>query len=102
MAVLVEIGDDEQPVEPPKVRKDTRGPLCREACDLCAMPDFQTWAMREFPSYSDGGSLGARAAILEVCGVESRKELDLDEDSGNAFVTLVRIPFIRYQRASRE
>lgn len=98
MAVLVELGDDEQPV-PPAPRKDTRGPLCREACDLCRDPAFQAWVTNEGFGATEEG---AKAYVLEACEVQSRKDLDDDKAAGRRFVSRVRIPFFRwnYERRS--
>jgi hypothetical protein len=95
MAVLVEIGDDEQPVQQP--RKDVRGPLCREACDYCAMPSFWEWLLAERGKI-DSSEPEAKAWILRVCDIKSRKELDTDRQAGDDFVKLVRVPFMRWQR----
>lgn len=89
MAVLVEIGDDEQPVQP-MPRKDIRGPLCREACDYCVNKDFQDWL--------DLDATGCKDFILETAGVESRKELDENKEARDRFVQQVRIPFFVWQR----
>lgn len=94
MAVLVEIGDDEQPVEP-QPRKDMRGPLCREACDLCELPDFREWTKAE-------SEQEAAQAIYWSCGIKSRKELDSDDRAAERFRTEVRIPFMHWQREQRE
>lgn len=93
MAVLVEIGDDEQPVQPP--RKDTRGPLCREACDLCAMPEFQEWGHM-------AGESSAKAEILERCRIASRKELDADPSAAHTFICEFRIPFMRHMASKKQ
>lgn len=98
MAVLVEIGDDEQPVSPAP-RKDTRGPLCREACDYCKSRDFRQWIAAD-----DSDSVtetGAREFILNVCGVLSRKELDEQLTAGGRFVREIRVPFLRWLRENR-
>lgn len=100
MAVLVEIGDDEQPVQPPEPVRT--GPLCREAVALCKIPEFQQWVMREFPMYSDGGEAGAKKAILEACGVESRKGLDEVALAGKGFIYRFRIPFMKWQQQRRK
>jgi hypothetical protein len=104
MAVLVEIGDDEQPVEPTR-RKDVRGPLCREARDLCAMPDFQEWiadkAGRDAKDSANLNEQSAKEALCYLMAVSSRKQLD-DPLTAAAFVKHIRVPFIHYQRASRE
>jgi len=88
--VLIEIGDDEQPVEPAKPR-DQRGPLCREACDLCAMPAFQEWTDTE-------NEEEAKGEILFICGIKSRKELDADPAAAEMFRAEIRAPFLRWQR----
>lgn len=103
MAVLVEIGDDEQPVEPmpAKPRKDTRGPLCREACDLCDLPEFQRWVGLITNDYA-AGAVQARLWILRVCDVDSRKDLDTDRKAGQVFISNIRMGFMRWQREQRK
>jgi hypothetical protein len=95
MAVLVEIGDDEQPVQQP--RKDVRGPLCREACDYCAMPEFWAWLASERGEHRQSEEQ-AKRWLLRLCDIDSRKELDTDRQAGEDFVKLVRVPFMRWQR----
>ena len=95
--VLVEIGEDEQPVQQP--RKDTRGPLCKEACDLCENAVFQKWVA------TVGGNAKATAqcakeVILSVCGIESRKELDTNPAAAEKFIKVIRMGFMRHQRKS--
>jgi hypothetical protein len=94
MAVLVEIGDDEQPVQP-EPKRAQRGPLCREACDLCELGDFMSWA-------SVRSEQDAATTIKMLCGVESRKELDTDAAAAEKFRSLVRVPFMKWQRERRE
>jgi hypothetical protein len=95
MAVLVEIGDDEQAVQPAP-KKDQRGPLCREACDYCGNAAFRLWVAEVG---SDPVSMDdAREWILNVCGVLSRKELDAQPSAGERFIRMVRVPFMRWQR----
>lgn len=100
MAVLVQIGDDEQPV-PPTPRKDTRGPLCREACDLCAMPDFQQWAHAAADLRGEPSESNAKDVVLGFCAVDSRKDLDTRATAAEKFRTLVRAPFMRWQRGRK-
>lgn len=107
--VLVEIGDDEQPSQEPqkprRVHKDARGPLCREACELCVVPQFQMWA--SLMDASDDGSEPepceaiAKAYILSACGVASRKEFDENQFAGEAFIERIRIPFMHWQRKAK-
>jgi hypothetical protein len=95
MAVLVEIGDDEQPVPPPP-RKDTRGPLCREACDYCAMPEFWRWCEEMHGTCKNEAD--AKSFILDICDISSRKELDANPEAGAYFREGIRIPFMHYMR----
>lgn len=92
MAVLVEIGDDEQPVQPQ--RKDTRGPLCREACDYCELPAFHEWCGAD-------NAANAKSFILNVCGVTSRKTLDVNDRARDQFVAHIRRPFMQWQREQK-
>jgi len=96
IAVLVEVGDDEMPVEPAKPR-DQRGPLCREACDLCDMREFQLWAAM-VGGYAVTSSANAKEYITMVCDIESRKHLDEIPSAADRFVSNIRIPFMRWQR----
>lgn len=98
MAVLVEIGDDEAPVEP--VRASFKpGPLCREAIDLCKLKEFQGWV--ELMGPFEKSEQGAKDFILTQCQVESRKEIDGFPDAATAFVEIIRIPFMKWQRERR-
>lgn len=107
MAVLVEIGDDEMPVQPNtpmgklpmQGRKDQRGPLCREACDLCAMPEFWQWCGVAYPRLAQvKDPNGARDAMVAITGADSRKEYDECNVMNSRFIELIRIPFMRYMK----
>lgn len=103
MAVLVEIGDDEQPVqEPEKVKV---GPLCSEAVSLCKTRDFWVWLAEVHGVAEVAEELseeGAKRWVLRICGVKSRKDLDADRQAGQDFVNLVRIPFMKWQQQRRK
>ena len=68
------------------------GPLARLAGQLCQLPDFQAFA-------SAHGADEAAAFIRRVCRVESRAELDHDQQARDRFHELVRKPFA-YRRAA--
>jgi hypothetical protein len=89
MAVLVEIGDDEQPVQPKE--RFRPGPLCKEAIDLAGNAKFQKWC---------GADNEANAAdwIRNVCCIKSRRELDESEPASELFHQRVRMGFIRYTK----
>ena len=96
MAVFVELGDDELPVEPVKPAVKV-GPLCREAVGYCVMPEFAAWLRTvDYPVESPADIRGALLNI--VGGVESRKDLDTFIYAGERFVDRVRIPFLKYMR----
>lgn len=86
--VMVEIGDDEQPVaQAPKVRP---GELCVMACTFCADPKFWKWT--GMPDES-----AAKELVLGKCGVQSRKELDTNKMAATRFHTLIREPFMTWR-----
>lgn len=92
MAVLVEIGDDEQPVEPepPKV-----GPLAYWMVRRCAEPEFWRWLEQ-----STGGPVQnpvrAASAVKMILGVKSRKEVDADPDKAALFHERIRGPYAKW------
>ena len=97
MAVLVEIGDDEQPVQEPE--KPKGGPLSKEAALLCQNVAFRHWL-------SDCGHLAvdeatAAASIRSICDVESRAEFDTYKPVGDRFIRKIRIPFFLWNRERR-
>ncbi len=91
MAVLVEIGDDEQPVQPVA----EMGPLCREAVDLCRNEAFLEWLGVETERE-------AKEFVLQACGIASRLELDTNQEAADAFKLYVRIPFFRHSYVKRQ
>jgi hypothetical protein len=97
MAALVEIGDDEQPVQEPD--KPKGGPLSKEAALLCHNPAFRHWL-------SDCGhpaidELRAASSIRSICQVESRADFDTQKQMGDRFIRKIRIPFFLWNRERR-
>lgn len=91
MAVLVQIGDDEQPVEHPKT-------LSQQAFMLCRDPEFYTWASaRCFDSVVDEPS--ARNYICSMLGIGSRSQLDTNPAAADGFRRLVLAPFNAHRSA---
>lgn len=85
-----------QEAEPPKApRKDQRGPLCKEACDLCAMPAFREWIASGLVEPTEAA---AKSLLCEMCSIESRKDLDSNPAAAQRFIERVRVPFMRHQR----
>lgn len=87
MCVLVEIGDDEHPVEQERqTEKPKGGPLAQLAGRWCADPFFRHWY----------GAIDADEAahMMRIeCHVDSRAELDHDEFAAQLFHRHIREPF---------
>lgn len=102
MAVLVEIGDDETPVEEPApavkqaARRERMAPLCEWAVMRCNEEPFQRWAAGhpDAPKYrQDKPAETAKAAVLHFTGVESRRDLDTNDRAAKALHAMVRRPY---------
>ncbi|HQC98971.1 MAG TPA: hypothetical protein PK306_25020 [Aquabacterium sp.] len=125
MAALALLGDDERPVEPPgatgAAARPARqaassgaapkgGPLSQLAGRWCASHAFQRWVRPVYDRHLGGdgsgwGDIGpnelepadfARHAILVLCKVDSRRELDHDPAAAERFHDLVRRPFAAF------
>ena len=116
--VLVQIGDDEQPVPPQKREPSPAkgGQLARLAGQWCKREDFarfirpiydramggngRSWGDVSPDDFTgaEGGLKGAegycRHAILVLCDVNSRRELDSNPDAAEKFNDLIRRPFM--------
>ncbi len=89
MAVLVEIGDDEQPVarEPEQPKG---GALAKSAGILCDTEAFQRFAQERYP-VGDGvpSAQVAAAFVRDFCHVDSRRELDHSPTARRLFAQLM-------------
>lgn len=113
MAVLVQIGDDEQPVDtrnsgdvpkPGKSRNDREplGDLCWRAVQWGKEAEFQDWIAGK--ALDDRVVVGecqisedaARRLILLYCDIESRKELDTNPEAARKFNQLIRGPYQKH------
>lgn len=77
MAVLVEIGDDEQPKQ--VADKPKGGVLSRDAALICANVDFQNFVADKAPGLhmeSESDLQAAAAYVRLICRITSRAELD--------------------------
>lgn len=87
--VMVEIGDDERPVEKTPAQM---------AFLLCKDPQF--WRFLDERSFVTVDSEdAARACICEGCGVTSRSQLDKDIGARQAWLTQFYNPWTAYQSA---
>jgi len=117
MAALVEIGDDEQPVEPvienPKIEKPKGGPLAKLAGMWCNDGEFLHFIRPVYDrlmggdgsGYGDvtpdddfGGMLEKYCAhcIKVMCEIDSRAELDHNPVAAEKFHSLIRGPYQKH------
>jgi hypothetical protein len=109
--MLVELGDDETPAEPAApaaaktaapAKRERMGPLCEWAVMRCGEPTFQAWAALPRPKRwriddIDQSPQGrAKAVILCLCDVQSRKELDTNPVAAQRLHDLVRRPYMQW------
>ena len=112
MLALVEIGDDEQPVQqpsPPEVgytpptpdvpAKPKGGALAKLAGRWCQDPMFWAWLETD-PLNAARSTTGAAACVYALCEIGSRADLDHNQEAAEKFHRLIRGPFIKYM-ASR-
>ena len=97
--------DHDQGGKPEQVGDSSDGHLgarCKWAVMRCKDLVFQEWIIDEFRSiWETGGAADAalsderlaRWLILQVCGVEPRKQLDTDPAAANIFDDKIRRPF---------
>lgn len=74
--VLVEINDDEAPVEHAAIERDKWRELgpARQAGILCKQPTFWSY-LREVKKFPVTDEIAAAAVVRSLCGVDSRAEL---------------------------
>lgn len=99
MAVLVEIGDDEQPVPPasqPRQRTEV-GPICQWLVMRCNEPEFWNWLSFENPNAQPVKSaVAAGDLVKQILCVESRKEIDGDQRAEREFHKFIRGPYSKW------
>lgn len=113
MAVLVQIGDDEQPVPVGRDRvrvttykiekpREHLGDLCYRAVQWCNDPEFQEWIRKEARiTHEEASAELAKTIVISWCQVKSRKELDEIPSAGQAFREQIVGPWQKYQMARR-
>lgn len=123
MAALVLLGDDEQPVvdksrnlQGQPVDKSANlqgrehlGDLCWRAVQWCRDPEFAVFIHGVFyklwptglpgtPVVKEGDSAEpfCKFAVQQICGIESRKELDTNPDARRLFHEKIRGPYQKF------
>lgn len=101
---LVEINDDETPVQQPAAASEPPapkgGPLARLAAQWCASPDFQEW-LRTLGVQCDNAD-DAADFVRKVCHIKSRAELDNEPAAARFFQREIRAPFMNWMQRGRE
>lgn len=80
---------------------DAVGPRARLAVQWCAQERFANWLDASFPHISEELGVAATGAheefskrvLRDLCGIDSRKELDTNEEAGKHFDTVIRHPY---------
>ena len=103
--VLVEIGDDEKPVEPQEKPREPEpveplGPLAMWAVMRCKEGLFQTWLAKRFKTLVLTED-AARELILHQVGIDSRRKLDTDPSAGRWFKQQLMEPYAAWLDSQR-
>ena len=112
MVAMVEIGDDEQPVQgnpvqgnpvqgnpvpqPTEPERPKGGALARLAGMWCNDADF--WAWLRSQGNKCASAEDAAAIVRDICAIDSRAELDSNADAERAFQESIRSPFMLWRR----
>jgi hypothetical protein len=102
MAVLVEIGDGEQPVSQSDKRGGSLTKLAALFCgqekfwDWVRATDAATWTRAEALAMTDEPATVVAEWIRLVCNVKSRSELDTNPSAARLFHQHVRIPYSKH------
>lgn len=103
--VLVEIGDDEQPVRQPEPERPKGGALAKLAgmwCNDAAFVEWLrltyrgTWTKAQIEHPDDAPDDWAAYVIRELCHITSRADLDNDPEAARRFQLAVRAPYMKH------
>ena len=103
--VLVEIGEDEQPV----VQEKKGGPLSKSAAQMCENELFRKFLRESYPTNWKQFLYGsttlnsadvAASVVRQLCGVTSRADLDHNHEAAKRFHELMR-EFNQWQSDSK-
>ncbi len=97
MAALVEIGDDEKPVEPePKAPRAQMGDACYWTVMRCQESQFWDFLTDRFEGATVRSSVEAAEVVKHVCSVNSRKDLDTNQAALMLWNNEIRKPYSEY------
>jgi hypothetical protein len=98
--VLVEIGDDEQPLQAQEKPSEDEpaeplGPLAMWAVQRCKEPMFQKWLAWRFRR-EIADEKAARLWLLELGDIKSRREIDTNKDVGDWFKDVIMTRYAQW------
>lgn len=101
--VFVEIGDDEKPVAQPDL--PTTGHvsglrLSNESALLCKDADFWTWIESRVWGVPIHSEKKCAEVIKDLLGIESRSELDRDDEAAAQFIAEVLTPYNEWRKTA--
>jgi len=84
-------------------QKGQPGSLCIMACNFCNDPQFKKWLIASGICAQDylAEEIEPKEIILMWCEIESRKELDNNDEAANIFHNKFRKPFIAWRNAQQ-
>lgn len=119
--VAVKIGDDDRPVDTAAsvaaTKRERMGPLCEWAVFRCAEEPFQRWITPVYDRAMGGDGRGtgdihpddvggpegfARHALLLLCDITSRKELDTNTEAAKRLHQLIRLPYAAWLKETEK
>lgn len=103
MAVLVQIGDDEQAV-PPTPERLKGGEWAKLAGMWCDDPEFWRWANSSTINgvfWHINNSSDAAGMVRELCSIDTRAKLDHSKSAWERFNVLIRGPYMKWMQARR-
>ena len=97
--ILIEINDDETPMQPEPAVKPRK--LSQIAGGLCHDAKFRAWCEVQYGEPCPDDAAAAQL-IREVCGIESRAHLDVNEEAAKVFRELLADYDAAKDESSRE
>lgn len=76
--------------------KEKPGPLCIMACKFCDDHVFWSWIKFE-QGVTCTSSEGAKEFVLDICNINTRKELDSNPVAAGRFHERIRAPFVKWR-----
>lgn len=90
MCVMVQVDDNEQPVQQKRTGAQRAAVLCKD-------PEFWMWATsRQFEPVNTEDT--ARMYILQQLGIQSRSEIDSNPEVAERFERNIAVPFEAYKK----